>query len=421
MSAAPVAPLESTAKSEPADAAKDAPDEAVERMTGALSLAQREDLRKELEVECAALKRKNAALRVKVAEVEQAMIEGITSREAVIKGESETTARMGEEASTAEARMRLEADGLAAALAARTALKAASLAESSGKVSTLRVKLDDLRDFRRDHDRLNEELSDVKTRQDAYDAQFCKRVAKMEATMEANAVRWAAEMKARSDAARSNLQDKVEREVFTQFHTIQSEHARMRTELGYQQHRMSLIAAANDCVLRRTRDLDVKVARERELRGVVSRCIEYHKRIIDRNRRGSSASLLSGDSRRSGILAGDASSPDDASGSISFADDFAPPEEGDDLSLGSSFKSRSPRKQPKPIAPPPQGRRSRHFLGFSPRRATFVDVEHEQRAGYGTSGHSPTHSTPRAAPPPSDFEPQVLDIATPRLPTRPSR
>lgn len=219
-------------KASPEDGAYEEPDEEVEGMKAALTAAQREDLKAELEHEIAQLTIKNIALKEKIGKVEKEMTEGITSREAVIAGESETTKTMGEDAAALDADARLEQDALAAALAARTAAKANAVAESRARVESLRAKLEDLRAFQRDHDRLLREMADVQTRQDAFEAQHAKKVQSTTATMEANAVRWAGEMESRRLAATTNLQAKVERDVFTQYHTIQNEHSRMKTELG---------------------------------------------------------------------------------------------------------------------------------------------------------------------------------------------
>jgi hypothetical protein len=111
-------------KASPEDGAYEEPDEEVEGMKAALTAAQREDLKAELEHEIAQLTIKNIALKEKIGKVEKEMTEGITSREAVIAGESETTKTMGEDAAALDADARLEQDALAAALAARTAAKA---------------------------------------------------------------------------------------------------------------------------------------------------------------------------------------------------------------------------------------------------------------------------------------------------------
>ena len=193
-------------KASPEDGAYEEPDEEVEGMKAALTAAQREDLKAELEHEIAQLTIKNIALKEKIGKVEKEMTEGITSREAVIAGESETTKTMGEDAAALDADARLEQDALAAALAARTAAKANAVAESRARIESLRAKLEDLRAFQRDHDRLLREMADVQTRQDAFEAQHAKNVQSTTATMEANAVRWAGEMESRRLAATTNLQ-----------------------------------------------------------------------------------------------------------------------------------------------------------------------------------------------------------------------
>ena len=347
-----------------AGAAPEEPDEEVEGMKAALTVAQREDLKNELEHEVALLTIKNISLKEKIGKVEKEMTKGISSREEVIQGESETTKTMGEEAAALDAAMRLEQDALGAALAARQAAKALTVAEGRAKVEALRAKLEDLKAFQKDHDRLLLEIRDVQTRQDAFEAQFLKKVNSMTATMEANAVRWAGEMESRSNLAKTNLQAKVERDVFKNYHTIQNEHSRMRTELGYQQHRMQLIEAANACVLRRIDSLEAKIASERKLQDVMSRCIRYHKRIIARNR-GSTVSLFS-KSVTGSLTLGSTLGLDETT-SLDQPDSFAPPEEGDDLSLGQSFLGRPVRPSTK--SPQPIKHRSRNhlFYGFAAR------------------------------------------------------
>ncbi|KAH8045574.1 hypothetical protein JL722_14155 [Aureococcus anophagefferens] len=333
-------------KASPEDGAYEEPDEEVEGMKAALTAAQREDLKAELEHEIAQLTIKNIALKEKIGKVEKEMTEGITSREAVIAGESETTKTMNEDAAALDANARLEQDALAAALAARTAAKANAVAESRAR-----------------------------TRQDAFEAQHAKKVQSTTATMEANAVRWAGEMESRRLAATTNLQAKIERDVFTQYHTIQNEHSRMKTELGrapaYQQHRMKLIAAANEHQLRRTRVLEAKIASERKLQDVMSRCIRYHRRVIGRNR-GSTVSLPGQDKSDSTSLLTRVT----GGGSLAIdngPDSFAPPEEGDDLSLGErsstvqSFLGRPARPSGKASTPPIKHRNRNVFLGFAPR------------------------------------------------------
>lgn len=123
---------------------------------------------------------------------------------------------------------------------------------------------------------------------------------------------------------------------------------------------MKLIAAANEHQLRRTRVLEAKIASERKLQDVMSRCIRYHRRVIGRNR-GSTVSLLTR------VTGGGSLAIDNG------PDSFAPPEEGDDLSLGErsstvqSFLGRPARPSGKASTPPIKHRNRNVFLGFAPR------------------------------------------------------
>ncbi|KAJ1462349.1 hypothetical protein M885DRAFT_505121 [Pelagophyceae sp. CCMP2097] len=235
-----------------------------------------EQVEAELSKAVALLRARNDAIESQLRNTDAEMTEGILLREAQITRNSEAAASLLRENAVLHDRYRAERARFDAALLAQRNTQDADVANLERGAATKRNDLQGLRDFQRMFEALTDELRELgeekARRQKAYE----ERILELEQQLGEKTSRWEAELQMRADAAHLKLEAKVKLDVFKKFETMQAEHARMKAELGYQAHRVELLANANMGLLKRQTALEQSLRREYATQDALSRCVRYH-------------------------------------------------------------------------------------------------------------------------------------------------
>ena len=107
-----------------------------------------------------------------------------------------------------------------------------------------------------------------------------KEVAALQEQMKLADVKWANEMRHRSEADHAQLRATIERDVLRQFQAVQLEHGQMRSELRYQSQRVHALVADNARLEKERGAARVELASQRQMGELMSRKLRYYARSL---------------------------------------------------------------------------------------------------------------------------------------------
>lgn len=243
---------------------------------GLMSSLEAEEDEKEHAVEIERYRARNAILGAQIARLEKSEL--VERKEMMMREKSAMIEKLVAENDVIERDLRLEKDCLDAAYAANAARATERIADCEARCVAARNKLTTLKNFESRKKQISRELQEISERLEESTRIHRLELEELRQLRQSTAERFERETRFRELHSRDQLRRKVEDDMSTKYHVVQTEHGRIKAELAYQARRIQILEVENTNMKKKNADLAAACEKERRNQETISRSVQYHHR-----------------------------------------------------------------------------------------------------------------------------------------------